>query len=372
VPLSRILFLCGGLQPGADGVGDYTRTLAEELRRLGADVAICAVSDRHTAALEKTESPLTAIPHVLPTLRLPYTLSWSEKKRAIQSWLGQWMPSTVSLQYVPYSFNPRGIPFGLARWLRSTFAHTVNWHIMFHEIWVGISRRSPWKHHLVGALQRRVAQALVSTLAPTLCHTSNALYVTILGDAGINATRLPLFSNIPVVSNESPWMKQELATLGITPDERSRWWVVGMFGSCYPDIPLAKLAQNLQSDAEKRGQRLAFLGMGGGVGTGASWEQRIRTAVPSAVVRHFGRQSDARVSAFLSALDHGLPNTPRQFVGKSSATAAIVAHGVPLDTRYEPKLPEYDGRWQSEIQNNGLFQSVSKSARSLFSQLNFH
>lgn len=289
-------------------------------------------------------------------------MTWTDRARALRSWLRDWVPSVVSLQYVPYSFSSRGLPFGLAAWLRRTLPERVTWQVMFHELWVGITFRSPWRHHVVGALQRQIVRDLVRALGDPLCHTSNPLYVQLLYRAGIPATRLPICSNLAVTREEHPWMAAQLSKLGILPEQRGAWWIVGQFGSCYPDYPLAAQARDLASRAAAKGCRLALLGVGGGTGTGQVWEDTVRSAVPGVVTRHFGRQPEARVSAFMGILDLGLPNTPRQFVGKSGAAAALQAHGVPLDGAYQVDLPEHRYRWHGGVTESELFWPADRIA----------
>lgn len=40
-----ILFICGSVEPGKDGVGDYTRRLSGELIRIGHEVKILSLCD---------------------------------------------------------------------------------------------------------------------------------------------------------------------------------------------------------------------------------------------------------------------------------------------------------------------------------------
>lgn len=354
-----ILFICGSCSPGQDGVGDYTRLVAEALSASGQSVAVCALTDRHCTAAAVTGRQPGATSGV-SILRIPQTLGWGAKKRALNTWLGAWHPTLVSLQYVPYAFDLRGLPFGLSAWLKAAVPPGVRWHIMFHELWIGITRKSPWKHHLVGAVQKHIGQRLVKKLQPVVCHTSNALYVTILGDAGIRAVRLPLCSSILPNSSEKNWIQGELAAMGVTAPNRNQWWIAGMFGSCYPDVPLEMQVRKVVDDALRMKRKPVFLGIGGGSGTGLVWEGRVRACAPGVRVMHFGRQANAKVSAFLSSLDQGLPNSPREFIGKSSAAAAMWAHGVKLDDSYHVELPEYKGRWDENISDKNLFLSSSQ------------
>jgi Trk K+ transport system NAD-binding subunit len=42
----KIAFICGSLEPGRDGVGDYTRRLAGELVKQQHEVLVIAFNDR--------------------------------------------------------------------------------------------------------------------------------------------------------------------------------------------------------------------------------------------------------------------------------------------------------------------------------------
>ena len=43
----KIAFLCGSLEPGFDGVGDYVRMLASEVIVQGHQAVIVAINDTH-------------------------------------------------------------------------------------------------------------------------------------------------------------------------------------------------------------------------------------------------------------------------------------------------------------------------------------
>ena len=87
------------------------------------------------------------------------------------------------------------------------------------------------------------------------------------------------------------------------------------------------------NEAAKIRRKPVLFGLGGGSGTRPTWEVRVRKCAPNAQVRHFGPQSDARVSAFLSSLNYGLANCPRECIGKRSSAAVMWAFGVSLDIR---------------------------------------
>jgi hypothetical protein len=103
----KIAFLCSSLEPGRDGVGDYTRTLAGELVRLGHQVFLIALNDRWITG-EKAEEQAR-----LQTLRFGPNLSIAGRVTIARQALDQFAPDWVSLQYVCYGFHPKGLPW---RW----------------------------------------------------------------------------------------------------------------------------------------------------------------------------------------------------------------------------------------------------------------
>ena len=91
----KILFLAGSFEPGKDGVGDYTRTLATECARLGHETFLVGLNDPWIDAPVQDRQ----------LLRLEARASWPDRVRAAQPFLTENRPDMVSLQFVPYSFS---------------------------------------------------------------------------------------------------------------------------------------------------------------------------------------------------------------------------------------------------------------------------
>src|SRR5437870_3629214 len=108
----RITFLTGSLQPGRDGVGDYTALLAHECRRRGIASQVIALADRHVA---RTSAAVES--NLLDDVRLPYMMPWSERFAVVERGLRAFQPDWVSVQFVPYSFQRFGVACRLARTL---------------------------------------------------------------------------------------------------------------------------------------------------------------------------------------------------------------------------------------------------------------
>lgn len=81
----NILFICGSIEMGKDGVGDYTRRLAGEFIRLGHKASIVAINDRFVKKLNY--DPILDVYTNIPTLRIPSALNDQSKKEIAGSFI---------------------------------------------------------------------------------------------------------------------------------------------------------------------------------------------------------------------------------------------------------------------------------------------
>jgi hypothetical protein len=346
----KILFLCPSLEASKSGVGDYVVSLAIEIANRGHHCICLSVND----ISERFISPPNEFVSIV---RLSSNKPWTQRQRRIQEIINQFSPDWISLQYVPYGYDYKGLPLRFA-YILSSISSNAKWHFMFHELWIGISRNSPVKHKLIGFFQRTLVMLMSTKISPSVVHTTNPLYVYLLSTINVDSKRLPLFGNISIDKSEINWMLSQLKSLGILPFDRKNWFIVGMFGSIYPDFPLEVQLLKLATLLKANNKSLAVIGLGGGVGTGDAWEKRVFNVLPNAKVRHFGLQNVQRVSAFLSTLDLALPTTPLEFIGKSSAVASMVLHSVPLDLSYRMNSSEFNFLNQSSPDLSKLFSTL--------------
>jgi hypothetical protein len=321
----RIVFLCSSLEPGRDGVGDYTRRLAGELIRQKHAAGAVALND--SGVFESGESIQEGEGIDIPVLRLAARLPWPRRMAEAREWVRRFRPDWISVQFVCFGFDPRGLPFGLGRRLRTIVAGTaVHW--MFHELWVGRERGHAWKYRLWGAMQRRVVLGIYRDLQPRIVHTSIEPYARTLRRHGIDAGLLPIFSNI-AVGGSTGWMDREIAGLGISREERDRWLLLGIFGTIQrPWAPEGWLGPLLDRAAAV-GRRVAVLGIGQldpeGTERFCSLGEHGRL-----LAHHFGPRPAGQISEFLQAIDGGIATVEPSALGKSGAAAAMREHGVPL------------------------------------------
>lgn len=71
---------------------------------------------------------------------------------------------------------------------------------MFHELWVGEQPSLPFKHKVMGVVQKHLMMKALKRWAPDCLHTSNRLYQFVLQQNGYQAGRLPIFGNISIAT----------------------------------------------------------------------------------------------------------------------------------------------------------------------------
>ncbi len=317
-------FICAGLEPGRDGVGDYSRVLARELQNLGHRICLVGFNDSfvQTVDEEKQEGVLS--------LRLPAGLGHPEKVQVAKTFLDKFQAEWISFQFVSYGFHSKGFVHQFQN-ESIELAQKRNVHVMFHELWIGAEQNAGLKARLVGILQKKLILRWIKRLKPSVIDTTNFSYAYLLRKNGIKAGDLPLFGNISIAPFSRSWIDDELNRRGISPEARKGFWFFGLFGGIPPEWKPQELLRQLLEIAPKHGKKILFasIGRNGEHGTKilAEAENEFKNKIHFI---SFGPQSEARVSEFLSALDFGVGTCPRNLRGKSSAVATMLEHGIPV------------------------------------------
>jgi hypothetical protein len=317
----RIVFLCGSLETGCDGVGDYTRRLAIEMIRQGHIVSAVAINDRYlTNHFEGTEE-IEGIN--LPLLRMPSIMPPSEKFQQVKKWLSVYNPQWISLQFVPYSFDVKGLPLRLSKDLVK-LGKEYKWHIMFHELWVGLNGSSSIKQKLLATIQKFIIERLLSDLRPGCITTSIPLYQKHLRKS--NAKILPLFSNIPITNFERNVITEgDLINKGLTAIH------FGNFTSAIMDFKMQLEFIRKISELRKDNVRLIVLGEGG-----PFKDLALKTAeqiLGENSVVNLGSLTTEKISQHLQKADIGISRANYAMFGKSGSTIAMLEHGLPVVLR---------------------------------------
>ena len=351
----KIVFLCCSLEPGADGVGDYTRRLAGELSRNGHAASIVALHDAGITGIQHTKQSGEGV--MVPVLRLSHQLTWPERVAKARDYIGEQAPDWLSLQFVCFGFHPKGLVFEATPHLKAICSpHRT--HLMFHELWVGLGRGASWRFRIWGLAQRLLILRFYRKLRPRVTHTNTEHHVRTLHRHSVEAALLPLFGNIPV-RPPSGWFKAELERLGISGEARTNWVLFGIFGTIHRTWSADDWLEHLLEKAAATNRRVAILGIGRVDGTAmAKFQAMAEAGRGRLLMHHFREQSDERISEFLQSIDAGLSTMDRTLLGKSGTAAAMREHGVPvLVTRVDDAVDPDHARAQVRHEIDLLMQA---------------
>jgi len=319
----KIVFLCGTLEPGRDGVGDYTRRLAAELIRQGHISVALSLNDKYIS--DKFDGVQQSEGVDLPVLRLASALPMNTRHSLAKKYIDDFNPDWISLQFVIYTFHKKGLPLGVSKFLYN-LGKNRQWHIMFHEIWIGIHVGSSKAHFVIGRIQKRIIKNLVRVLKPSVIHTQTRFYQDQLTNMGFSCGYLPLFSNIPVLHAPENKKKQELNTIKLV-----------IFGTIHPNSPINDFALEAADYSKKRRVKIVFVFIGKCGNEQANWVSVCKSNGFEVVI--MGEQSPETVSAVLTGSDIGVSSNDIPRVDKSGTVAAMLEHGLPVVCVSNPWVP---------------------------------
>ena len=314
----RLVFICGSLAPGRDGVGDYTRRLARSCVELGHAcllVSLCDVVDEDCEA------------DGLQFIRRRNSLNATgEEQATLQTAITQWQPDWYSLQFVCFAFHPKGFVGTLFTFLKD-LPDTAQRHIMFHELWVRQAPSMPFKLRILGLLQRRQILSAIKRWQPKQCHTSNALYRELLADNNIASKELPLFGNIPIDTTSKQSVTELLGQRSQPRRERivivpfsqlDRWEVHAAMKRLHQLATAADVSLHLvQVGRDRNGEaRWAHIAQ-----RCEQWGWRCD---------QLGPQDATTISQLMQHANLGMNSTHIQMCQKSGAVLSMREHGLPV------------------------------------------
>ncbi len=332
----KIIFICGCLEPGRDGVGDYARRLAKELLIQGHEVGLISLNDSYVKKYEETNEVTEK--KFLPAIRIPF----SSKKlyiHNIKKWITLFDPDFLSLQFVPFAFQIKGLPCGLGNYLQM-IAGQKKWHIMFHELWVGMEKGAPGKEIIWGYIQRRIILSLIEKLQPALIHTQSSLYKAQLKQLGVDAMLLPLFSNIPIVESNLVYLAKKKDG-----EHKRKTISLALFGGLHPGAPIRQFAQEVKTYSNKTGIVVSLLILGRGGKEQKYWKQEWeKQGMP---IDLMGEQPPEEISKALCRASYGITTTVFEKVEKSGSVAAMLEHDlnvICVAAAWKPQTITYLGK----------------------------
>lgn len=332
----KILFICGALEPGKDGVGDYTKKLAENIAyKQNCNVSILAINDRFI------EKGISIAKENVHSVRMSDKLSWGDRIKFLKTEVKDEY-DIASLQYVPYSYQIKGLPFRLVNVIKKNL-RVRNWHIMFHELWVGIPISGNLKIYLLKYMQRKLVYNTIYELTPIVISTSIDLYKKQLPFN--NVSILPLFGNI-CINNYSFKFSRNENILNIVH--------FGSFSSYLSEFRSQLLWCKRLSISLKKRPIFNIAGKGGMFMDNAI--NLSKEIFGDNNVKFFGTLCEEEISNLFLNSDLGVSRANYEFYGKSGSTISMLEHGLPVLLRgkrsnftrrnekqlyfYSDKLPE--------------------------------
>lgn len=352
----RIVFICGCLEPGRDGVGDYARLLGKALAERGNQVMLLSIYDYYqTTALKFIEER-----GGIKIIRISSKGNLNKRCSLAKKELEAFNPKWVSLQYVPYSFHKKGMELRLPQFFASLRGN-YQWHLMIHEPWV-VGRSFFSKNRIIEWVQKNILRLLVKKLDPSMIHTSNPHYQHILQEGGVKSALLHIPSNIPFEEGPSYSIDQEFQDLGLGEESREEWIVLGTFGCLRPGVAYLKLLQKVTESPEAAGKNIALLSIGKTGPHASSVFNDLKNAFGKVVLIHeFGFRTTSEISRFFRLLDYGVASVPGHLLGKSGSYAAMRIH------RLKILVPEPGTQKETEYFNEKCSSFLQKLADEDFS-----
>ena len=312
----RIVFLCSSLQPGHDGVGDYTRRLACELIRQGHVVEAISLNDKYISHECLEVQGFDSID--LSVLRLPAVLPLTQKLTIAKKYINEFNPDWISLQFVIFGYHSKGLPLWLNK--LATLGKGRQWHIMFHELWLGMELDASKKHLLWGRIQKQIISSLISKLKPNVTHTHTRLYQQKLSEIGVNSQHLPLFGNIPVL-----YTGEDLSDKNFKVSKLLKFVI---FGHIHPGSAVKYFCAEIARCAAKNNIEASLIFIGN---CGTEQENWVANCEDAHIEVHIlGQQSADNISKVLREATIGISTTPVALLEKSGSVAAMLEHLLPV------------------------------------------
>lgn len=316
----KIILVCSSLEPDRDGVGDYSRLLAGALITQGHECTLLALNDKFVRDVQHDVQLANNLK--VYVLRIPHG-KLKDRISEIQSWIKDFDPDLLSLQYVIFGYHNKGLPFFLSKKLLS-ISSGRSWHIMFHELWLGMAVQESTKLKLWGRIQRQLIKRLIGRLKPKVINTQTQLYTIQLEKMGYKASCLPLFSNIPKIREERKHNTGNVVKLVV-------------FGTIHTGALIEELALDAAEYSLKHSVPVLLTFIGECGHEQDNWTKVWKSA--KLAVEIMGKQPADIVSSVLQNSTIGILSTAVAVVEKSGAFAAMRAHELPVLNISKPWQP---------------------------------
>lgn len=316
--MARIVFVTSRIAPGTDGVGDYSRTLADELTKSGHECLAVGLNQAGPFPWVEAFPPSS-----LPRNTMAADASPSSRLAAAHELIRRFDPDVVSFQYVSYAFARRGLTWNTGRHFRE-IAGDRRVELNSHELWSGFDVAASLHDRVQGHAQYRLYRRFLRQLQPDVIHVSNPTYVEMLRQIGQRGILSPLFGNVPVTDSDPP-----PGTEGFE-DSAEPVWRLLFFGSIHAEWPPEPLMTRMIGAANRAGRRLIVISAGRIGPGGPVWQRMIAEHGEHCRFVLLGERSAETISGLINGSDFGVSTSPMCLIGKSGTVAAMLEHGLPV------------------------------------------
>lgn len=345
----KITFICGSIEPGRNGVGDYTRRLAGEIISSGHFVEIIAVNENN---LKESKLNLIQKEGTVPILthRLSGYCSWKKRQLIVSNIISKFNPEMISLQFVPYSYHKKGLPWGFVKMMTS-IGKQYRYHIMFHEIWIDPDGK--FKLHLISQIQKLIIKRLAAALKPELINVSIPYNQLKLQEENICSRILGLFGNIPA--------KECVEFLKKTKKKEPESINILYFGAPPRGEFKMQVLNGLKNFSSKSVSEIKILVVGGNSKLKDEFVFCLNECLSQYNVKilDLGFLDIYDLSCLLKTSSVGIARSAPFLLGKSGSAISMLEHGLPI---WMPKLKsnyKVDYDFRSELIFNSLEKAIS-------------
>lgn len=303
----RLVFLLGAIPKGQNGVGDYVRVLAGEVAPFNIHCsAIALFDDVKTTTIEIDDN--------LTIHRINRKESTSYKKKYLLDYIKKENPTHLSLQYVPYAFHSKGIPYLLLPLLFAIKDVNIIRHLMVHELAVGLHKKSSIKDSLLKYTQFLLLRLCIRIGNFDSIHTQSTLYQYYLTKWYKKVLYLPLYGNINFNCNTLPSLQDSIIK-------------VALFGGIHTVTDLNDKIKKLVYNIQRLGNKdIKFYFIGRNGAKVKEWEIVLnQLSIPYTIK---GEMDGNQISSLFQEMTFGITTTPYPLVEKSGTVMALLEHGL--------------------------------------------
>ena len=298
-----ILIISPSLEPKYCGISDYTFVLINLLLKSRLNVVSISIYDKYVNDYFFDGK----------VIRIPASFSNCHRVGIIKEYFRNNAPNLIIFNFESYGYSKIGLPL----WLFSTIHNFSSGYkiFIFHELWQGNFISESLKSKVLGFLQKGIIKGLISKAKPELIYVTSVISKNILFRNNINASLLPVFSNISI----EKYIKKE----NYTNEVRYLFFGSGSF-PFQPDICYAFFSHQLT----KINGKIKIICIG-------KEKSIVNTLINSNLINDDRLEivevdllPSRDLSILLQNVDYGITYYLPQFWTKSGVIAAMLSHGL--------------------------------------------